>query len=72
MTPITPDQTVLDIVAAYPETEPVFRSLDDRAGECVLCNALFETIADLCSKYNINQAELLFDLNKAVSGEQHD
>jgi hypothetical protein len=72
MNPITPTQNVLDIVADHPETESVFRSRDQRAGECVLCNALFETVAGLCNKYDLNQAELLSDLNKAVSGEQHE
>ena len=69
---ITPNKTILDIVADHPETEPLFRSLDDQAGECVLCNALFETVTDLCSKYSLNQAELLSDLNQAVSGGNND
>ncbi|HKK32317.1 MAG TPA: hypothetical protein VJ934_01985 [Desulfomicrobiaceae bacterium] len=72
MTAITPTHTVLDIVADHPETEPVFRSRDDRAGECILCNGLFETVTGLCSKYGLNQAELLSDLNRAVAGDRHD
>ena len=41
---ILPDMTVLDIISAHRETEAIFRSYDAAAGECVCCNALFETM----------------------------
>ena len=42
--PIIPDMTVLDVVSTYRETEDVFRRYDNQAGECICCNALFDTL----------------------------
>jgi len=64
---ITPDMTLLDILARYRETEAVFRARDDRAGECILCNALFETVADAAARYNLDLDELLGDLERAAA-----
>jgi hypothetical protein len=60
--PITPDMTVLDVVSTYRETEDVFRRYDNQAGECVCCNALFETLQDVAAKYGLNLHELLAEL----------
>lgn len=69
MTPrITPDMTLLDIVGAYRETEAVFRSRDEQAGECLLCRALFETVAEVAARYGLDLEELLADLERAASG----
>ena len=43
---ITPDMTLLDVAHRYRATEAVFRARDEQAGESLLCNALFETVAD--------------------------
>lgn len=56
---ITKDMEILDIIDAYPETEEVFRSYDDRTGECIMCKHLFETVEELAKIYKLNLEELL-------------
>lgn len=64
---ITPNMTVLDIVSKYRETEAVFKRYDTAAGECICCNALFETVKELSEKYGIDLQEILLDLKVAIS-----
>ncbi|MDD3313202.1 hypothetical protein [Pseudodesulfovibrio sp.] len=63
---IRPDMTLLDILAKHRETEAVFRARDDQAGECILCNALFETVAEAAARYGLDLDELLRDLRRAT------
>lgn len=67
--PITKDMTVLDVVSTYPGTENVFMAYDDRAGECICCKSLFETIEAVAEKYGLDINELTEDLTKAVHQE---
>ncbi len=48
---IEPEMTVLDIISAHRQTEAVFRSYDAAAGECICCNALFETMQNVAHRY---------------------
>lgn len=64
---ITPQTTVLDIVSAHKQTETIFRSYDQRAGECVLCNALFETLEGLARKYGLDLQEILTRLRQSTT-----
>ncbi len=63
---ITPGTTVLDIVAAEKRTEAVFRSYDKMAGECVLCNALFDTLEEVAHRYALDLPHLLKRLRRAL------
>lgn len=63
---IEPGMTVLDIVSKYKATQDVFKRWDDRAGECICCNALFESLNAVAEKYNLDLAALVQDLKKAV------
>ena len=63
---ITPHTTVLDIVAKTRTTETIFRSYDKAAGECVLCNALFDTLENLASRYHLDLPHLLSRLRQEV------
>ncbi|MBS3780863.1 MAG: hypothetical protein KGY41_10745 [Desulfovermiculus sp.] len=64
--PITPDMTVLDVVSTYRGTEEVFRRYDNQAGECVCCNALFDSLQEMAAKYGLNLQELLAELCAAA------
>lgn len=64
---ITPDMTLLDVVHKYRATEAVFHTRDEQAGECLLCQALFETVADVAARYGLDLDKLLADLNAAAS-----
>ena len=61
--------TVLDLVAAHPAVEAVFRRYDAKAGCCILCEALFETIAELAAQRGLDATALTHDLFQAIDTE---
>ena len=63
---IEPGMTVLDIVSTYSATQEVFKRWDDRAGECICCNALFEPLETVAEKYNLDLSALVQDLKQAA------
>ena len=63
---IHPQMTVLDVVSKYRQTEQVFNEYNDLAGECICCKALFETLQDVASRYDLNLQSLLADLETAA------
>jgi hypothetical protein len=65
---ITADAAVLDVVAAWPRTQAVFRSWDERAGACILCEALFETVQDVAERFGLDLDALLGELREAAFG----
>ena len=66
---IQESMTLLDVVSEHPETEEVFRSYDSRAGKCLLCHHLFETIAEVSMTYGLDKKKLLKELKKAALQE---
>jgi hypothetical protein len=62
--------TVLDLVAAHPATEVVFRARDGRAGCCILCQGLFETVSGLAARFGLDREALVHDLSQAIATEQ--
>ena len=67
---IKPDMTILDLVSRYPETEAVFRQYDEKAGECLCCHALFDTLRVVADKYQLDLKQLTADLEAVV--EDHE
>ncbi|NWG01934.1 MAG: hypothetical protein HXY44_03625 [Syntrophaceae bacterium] len=64
---ITPNMTVLEVIDRYRTTESVFKKYDEQAGVCICCQALFETIGDVATKYRLNLDQFLLDLEDAIS-----
>jgi hypothetical protein len=64
---IRPEMTVLDVVYKYRQTEAVFKQYDQQAGECICCQALFESLQDVAARYNLDLEELLTDLETAAN-----
>ena len=64
--PIHPEMTVLDVVSRYRRTEAVFKRYDVRAGECICCQALFESLRDVAEKYHLDLKRLLTDLESVM------
>ncbi|WP_462324650.1 hypothetical protein [Desulfoplanes sp.] len=64
---ITLSTQILEIVAAHKTTEPVFRKYDQLAGECVLCNALFETLETMAARYGLDVDDVLQQVRQAAS-----
>ncbi|MFH2092418.1 MAG: hypothetical protein ABIJ31_08645 [Pseudomonadota bacterium] len=63
---VHPEMTVLDVVAAYKQTLPVFKRYDILAGECICCKSLFETIHSVSALYGFNLNQFLDDLESAA------
>ena len=63
---ISEEMTVLDIINDYPKTEAVVKSYDAKAGECICCQMLFESVKRVVEKYRLDREELLGKLNKAA------
>ncbi len=67
---VDPDTvTVLDLVAAHPATEAVFRRHDGRAGCCLLCQGLFETVGGLARRFGLDREALVRDLRESIDKE---
>jgi len=66
---ITPDMTLLDVVQHHPSTDAVFHSRDEQAGECLLCQALFDTVAEASARYGLDLDALLRDLEAAAEND---
>lgn len=64
---IRADMTVLDVVHKYRRTEEVFRRCEAQAGACILCEALFETLADIAATYGLSLQDLLESLERAAA-----
>jgi hypothetical protein len=64
---IHPDMTILDIISKYRQTEAVFKSYDEKAGVCLCCRALFETLKDTAKRYGLPLQELITDLETAAT-----
>ena len=64
--------TVLDVISKHRETEAVFRQYDEEAGECICCQALFESIKNVAKKYDLDMEKFMNDLNAAVLSENRE
>jgi hypothetical protein len=62
------DEEVLDVVEKFPATQAVFEAYETQAGECICCNALFQTIEDVAAKYSLDLEMFLADINRATRG----
>ena len=62
---IHPEMTVLDVISKYRETETVFKQYDEQAGECICCQALFEPLENVATKYGLDLKKLITDLEAA-------
>ena len=60
---------VLSVVERYPATQAVFEAYETQAGECICCNALFQSIEEVAAKYSLDLETFLRDINRAASGE---
>jgi hypothetical protein len=64
--PITPEMTIVEVLHQHRQTEAVFRRYEGEANGCLLCHALFDTLAEAESKYGLNLDRLLQDLQEAA------
>ena len=64
---LTPETSVLDVVSRFRQTELVFKEYDKIAGECICCQALFESLGDVARRYGFDPHQLLSDLEAAIN-----
>ena len=62
---IHPEMSVLDIVSRYKQTEIVFKRYDAQAGECICCQALFDSLLEVAKRYHIDLKSFMVDLEAA-------
>jgi hypothetical protein len=62
---IAPDMIILDIISRYRQTEAVFKQYDEKAGVCLCCQSLFDSLEDLGDKYGLDLQRLMADLQVA-------
>ena len=68
---IEPQMTVLDIVHRFRSTEAVFKRWDSQAGECICCQALFDTVQQVVDRYDLDLDQLMAELNVAARKADH-
>jgi hypothetical protein len=47
---ITPEMTLIEVLHQHRQTEAVFRRYEGEAQGCLLCHALFDTLAEAATK----------------------
>ena len=65
---VKPQMKVVEVIYRFRPTEAVFKRYDQKAGECICCQALFDSVGQVAVKYGLDLAELLTELNKAAKG----
>jgi G3E family GTPase len=58
--------TVLDILSRHREAEAVFKAWDSRAGACICCQALFDTVQQVADRYGLDLDRLMAEINAVV------
>lgn len=67
--PITPEMTLIEVLYQHRRTEAVFRRYEGEAQGCLLCHALFDTLAEAAAKYGLDLDKLLRDLQESAFGK---
>ncbi len=58
--------TILEIVHKYRRTQDVFKKCDELKGQCIMCTALFESLATVSERFGLNLKKLLAELEAAA------
>ena len=64
---ITPEMTLLEVLHRHHRTEAVFRRYEGETQGCLLCHALFDTLAEAAAAYGLDLERLLQDLRQAAA-----
>jgi hypothetical protein len=67
--PITPEMTIIEVLHQHRQTEAVFRRYEGEAQGCLLCHALFDTLAEAAAKYGLDLDRLMKDLQESACGD---
>ncbi len=64
---LTPGMTILEVLSRHRPTEAVFRRYEALTGDCLLCHALFDSLAEVAARYHLDVDRLLADLEDCLS-----
>ncbi len=64
---ITPEMTLLEVLYQHRQTEAVFRRYEGEAQGCLLCHALFDTLAEAAARYGLDLDRLMQDLQGSIN-----
>jgi hypothetical protein len=67
----TSDMILLDIVSRWPTSEMLFRRYDEKAGVCLCCTYLFDTVKGIAERFALNLTGLMKEIKDAVAGKKH-
>lgn len=62
--------TLLDVIDRFRQTETVFRKYDEKAGVCLCCEALFESLGETAEKYGLDLSQLIADLEAEIRKDE--
>jgi hypothetical protein len=68
--PITPEMTIIEVLHQHRQTEAVFRRYEGEAQGCLLCHALFDTLAEAAAKYGLDLDRLMKDLQESAGMDE--
>jgi hypothetical protein len=60
------EMRVLDIVEKYPECQEVFHRYDEKVGACIMCEQLFNSLAEMSVFYGLEIENIISELEKAI------
>lgn len=63
---ISEDTILLDIVSNWPATETAIKKYDEKAGVCLCCSCLFDTVGDVAARFSLDRDAFLSELQKAI------
>ena len=63
---ISADTILLDVVSQWPATEAVIKKYDEKAGVCLCCSCLFDTIEDVTARFALDRDAFLSELHKVI------
>lgn len=64
---LSADMTVLDVIQLHRRAEAVFKALEKEIGQCICCEALFDTLEDVSFRYGLDQDRLMDRLKNALA-----
>ncbi|MGD8563702.1 MAG: hypothetical protein PVG03_14260 [Desulfarculaceae bacterium] len=63
---INPDMKIVDVIYQHRDTLAVFKRYESITGQCICCQDLFQTIGQICSKYDLDPQAFLLELKEAA------
>ncbi|MDY0360888.1 MAG: hypothetical protein RBR08_05515 [Desulforegulaceae bacterium] len=60
------NMTLLDIMSKWEKTQKIIKSYDEKAGTCLCCNHLFDTLESVCLRYQIKIDEITEKIKKQI------